>query len=60
MRIHWLYAPALAGGCAVIVLSSLNAAEPPTAANKLIIHTDQGKLTINRNIYGHFSEHLGR
>src|SRR4249920_2286379 len=28
--------------------------------NKLVIHADQGKSTISRNIYGHFSEHLGR
>ena len=30
------------------------------AANKLVIYTNKGKETINRNIYGHFSEHLGR
>jgi alpha-N-arabinofuranosidase len=29
-------------------------------AAKLVIRADQGKHTINRNIYGHFSEHLGR
>jgi alpha-N-arabinofuranosidase len=34
-------------------------AAAPTAA-KLTIHADQGKAAINRNIYGHFSEHLGR
>lgn len=28
--------------------------------NKLIIQVDQGETVINRNIYGHFSEHLGR
>jgi alpha-N-arabinofuranosidase len=28
--------------------------------NKLVIHADQGKFTISKNIYGHFSEHLGR
>jgi alpha-N-arabinofuranosidase len=28
--------------------------------NRLVIHADEGKYTINRNIYGHFSEHLGR
>jgi alpha-N-arabinofuranosidase len=28
--------------------------------NWLIIHTDKGEDTINKNIYGHFSEHLGR
>ena len=27
--------------------------------NKLIINADQGKETINKHIYGHFSEHLG-
>lgn len=26
----------------------------------LVIHADQPKGTINRNIYGHFAEHLGR
>lgn len=30
------------------------------SSNKLVIHADQAKDTINRNIYGHFSEHLGR
>jgi alpha-N-arabinofuranosidase len=28
--------------------------------NKLVIHADQGKTAISKNIYGHFSEHLGR
>jgi alpha-N-arabinofuranosidase len=32
------------------------AADP---ANRLVIHADQGKGTISRNLYGHFSEHLG-
>jgi alpha-N-arabinofuranosidase len=31
-----------------------------THANKLVIHTDKGKEIISRDIYGHFSEHLGR
>jgi alpha-N-arabinofuranosidase len=30
------------------------------ATNRLVIHADEGKYTISRNIYGHFSEHLGR
>jgi len=37
-------------------------AAPEAAAqsvNHLVIHVDQGSLQINRNIYGHFSEHLG-
>ena len=28
--------------------------------NKLIIHADEGRHRINKNIYGHFAEHLGR
>jgi alpha-N-arabinofuranosidase len=31
-----------------------------TMANTLVINADLGKTTINRHIYGHFSEHLGR
>lgn len=30
------------------------------AANQLVIHADRGRITIDRNIYGHFAEHLGR
>ena len=33
-------------------------AEPFNA--ELLIRADQPKGTINRNIYGHFAEHLGR
>ncbi len=29
-------------------------------SNRLIINADQGKTQINRHIYGHFAEHLGR
>ena len=28
--------------------------------NRLIVNADQGECTINPNVYGHFSEHLGR
>ncbi len=28
--------------------------------NLIVIHSDQAEHTINKNIYGHFSEHLGR
>jgi alpha-N-arabinofuranosidase len=31
-----------------------------STSNKLVIHADRGKDTISRNIYGQFSEHLGR
>jgi alpha-N-arabinofuranosidase len=44
-------------------LSNSPAAEPAAAAApaaKLVIHADQGVDVISRNIYGHFSEHLGR
>jgi len=30
------------------------------ASNELVIHADKGTDKIDRNIYGHFSEHLGR
>ena len=30
------------------------------SANRLVIHADQAEDTISRNIYGQFSEHLGR
>jgi len=31
-----------------------------TAQNKIVLHADQAKDTINKNVYGHFAEHLGR
>lgn len=40
----------------LIPLASVSAAEP----SRLVINADLGKTTIHRNIYGHFSEHLGR
>ncbi len=30
------------------------------AQNKLVLNTDLGETTISKDIYGHFSEHLGR
>ncbi len=30
------------------------------AQNSVVLNTDQGKTIINKHIYGHFSEHLGR
>ena len=32
---------------------------PLFAQNKLIVNVDQGKSSISKHIYGHFSEHLG-
>jgi alpha-N-arabinofuranosidase len=37
-----------------------NAATVASATNTLVIHADRGRDVISRNIYGHFSEHLGR
>jgi alpha-N-arabinofuranosidase len=31
-----------------------------SAQNSITLHADKGKDVINKNIYGHFSEHLGR
>ena len=30
-----------------------------SAQNMLVLNADKGKDTINKNIYGHFAEHLG-
>ncbi len=30
------------------------------AQNSVVVQSDQGRTIINRNIYGHFAEHLGR
>lgn len=38
---------------------SQSADSTPTT-NTLVIHADEGKNIISRNIYGHFTEHLGR
>ena len=43
----------------LLTISSQLAADEARTA-KLTIRADQGKETINRNIYGHFAEHLGR
>ena len=37
---------------------SFHAAEAPPAT--VVVSADQGRHTIDRNIYGHFAEHLGR
>jgi len=56
--LHGLGGAALgAAVCVSLLLSSVSWAE---STNKIVIHADQGKETISRHIYGHFSEHLGR
>jgi len=42
------------------VLGGTTVRENSQEVNTLVIHTDQGKHTIAPEIYGHFSEHLGR
>ena len=49
----------VAGLAIALALSACPAAAQDKTA-QLTIRADQGKETINRNIYGHFAEHLGR
>ncbi|MDT8300534.1 MAG: alpha-N-arabinofuranosidase [Sedimentisphaerales bacterium] len=49
----------LVAGC-TSMLSSDRKQREEFGENWLVIHTDKGEDTINKNIYGHFSEHLGR
>ena len=42
------------------LLTAFAAASSAATTNSLVIHADQGKFTISKNIYGQFSEHLGR
>jgi alpha-N-arabinofuranosidase len=58
MKLQRIQSLALLVALGGIFPSALHAAE--STVNKLVIHADQGKETIDRNIYGHFSEHLGR
>src|SRR5512137_3157051 len=46
---------------AFLTLAGIFLAQLTTGAEtKVVIHADQAKDTINKNIYGHFAEHLGR
>ena len=45
---------------AVLTFANLRTDEGQEISKRIVIHADQGKHTINKNIYGHFSEHLGR
>lgn len=46
-------------GIAAALLTSTASAQDNAASGKLVIHADQPGATIDRNIYGQFSEHLG-
>ncbi|MGB2806439.1 MAG: alpha-N-arabinofuranosidase [Sedimentisphaerales bacterium] len=64
----WLVGIVTARRTAVLVLIVLFSgivsvsatAEAKSKPNELVIRADEGGEKINRNIYGHFSEHLGR
>ena len=58
-RIVTLVAIALSAGGAAMSAAD-GAQQEKSTVNKLVIHADEGKEEISRNIYGHFSEHLGR
>jgi len=44
----------------VLAFAADHSRKEQKTVNKIVINTDLGKETIDRNIYGHFSEHLGR
>ena len=54
----------LLAGFALFHAASFSGIIPAKAAEStrstVVIHADQGQVAINKNIYGHFSEHLGR
>ncbi|MCX6866293.1 MAG: alpha-N-arabinofuranosidase [Verrucomicrobia bacterium] len=52
-----LLASCLTALCGAFII---HASAADATANKLVIRADQPKATIDRNIYGFFSEHLGR
>lgn len=43
-----------------LLLTGASVATAQDLSSRLVIQADEGKETINKNIYGHFSEHLGR
>ncbi|WP_305037289.1 alpha-N-arabinofuranosidase [Belliella alkalica] len=44
----------------IMVLAAMLVSFFSLAQNRLIVNTDQGDIKINKHIYGHFAEHLGR
>ena len=58
-RILVFYVIVFMAGCAS-ASNTGSREQQSSGVNRLVIHADKGKETINRNIYGHFSEHLGR
>ena len=50
----------LALACLTLLRPALAQAAAAATENKLVIHVGQARYTISRNLYGQFSEHLGR
>jgi alpha-N-arabinofuranosidase len=46
--------------CVIFVFFGSKKLHSQDVLNKIVIHADSGRHTINKNIYGHFAEHLGR
>jgi alpha-N-arabinofuranosidase len=45
----------------VFILSGIQfSVAQPKSANSIVLHLDQAKYPISKDIYGHFAEHLGR
>ena len=44
----------------LLVICSFNYSFSQEIPNRIIVNTDSGEYLINKNIYGHFAEHLGR
>jgi alpha-N-arabinofuranosidase len=59
---NWKHILSLLAWVLIITIGSVLAlsGEDRQVQNRIIINADLGKDTINKNIYGHFSEHLGR
>ena len=55
----WLAALTI-GFAALLISRHIQAQNPEPYKASLLIHSDQPKWVINRNIYGQFAEHLGR
>jgi alpha-N-arabinofuranosidase len=58
-RIFIFFAGILVAGY-ILTTTAQSAEGKANSTDRLVIHADQGGYTISRNIYGHFSEHLGR
>jgi alpha-N-arabinofuranosidase len=55
IRLSFVWATAF-----LLVLVTTVLSGKPNTENRIILHVEQGRHIINKNIYGHFSEHLGR